>query len=406
MRELTPEVVVADEPLTFLRPADMRDIIARARSVPRRRARILLHGSLDDVMQEMLIVMTRGQYVPPIWNDRSPKSYLLLSGSFKLIRFDESHEVKDCFRLVADEPGEPFFARINRPMWHMCISESPEVVFMETILGPHRGTVFADWAPAPENRPAAVEFFKRICDRCGIPSDPAEPTVISQSRQLDADAINAAVGVALRDTERVLLGPRASYELHHDPRHLVFVLSRYKFVAKMLANRGRVLEVGIGDGLGAVLVAQAGNHVVGLDIEPFAIENTADLSWTRDRIRFATHDMTKDPYVAGGPFDAAYSVDVIEHIPPELERRFMRNIVDSIRSTGCLVIGTPNKSADQYASSEARAQHVNLKTHAALAELMQNYFHNVFMFGMNDEVVHTGFAPMSHYLFALGAHKR
>jgi hypothetical protein len=84
----------------------------------------------------------------------------------------------------------------------------------------------------------------------------------------------------------------------------------------------------------------------------------------------------------------------------------MRNIVDSIGPTGCLLVGTPNQSADQYASANARAQHVNLKTHASLLALMQRYFHNVFMFGMNDEVLRTGFAPMCHYLLAVGAQKR
>mgnify|MGYP007028595943 CR=1 FL=1 len=29
------------------------------------------------------------------------------------------------------------------------------------------------------------------------------------------------------------------------------------------------------------------------------------------------------------------------------------------------------------------------------------FFDNVFLFSMNDEVVHTGFTPMAHYLFAL-----
>ena len=34
------------------------------------------------------------------------------------------------------------------------------------------------------------------------------------------------------------------------------------------------------------------------------------------------------------------------------------------------------------------------------------YFENVFVFGMNDEVVHTGFYPMCHYIFVLGTGKR
>jgi hypothetical protein len=38
-------------------------------------------------------------------------------------------------------------------------------------------------------------------------------------------------------------------------------------------------------------------------------------------------------------------------------------------------------------------------------ELMMEYFENVFMFSMNDEVVHTRFQPIAQYLFALCAGK-
>lgn len=168
MREISPEAVVANDPITLISAADLSNIVARARATPRQRARILLHGSSEEIMQEMLIVMTRGQYVPPIWNNRSPKSYLVLSGSFNLVRFDTSGAIDDCYRLAANDPAKPFFARINEQCWHMSISESPEVVFLETILGPHHGTTFADWAPAP-NSPDAMDFFTEICKQCGVP---------------------------------------------------------------------------------------------------------------------------------------------------------------------------------------------------------------------------------------------
>ena len=35
----------------------------------------------------------------------------------------------------------------------------------------------------------------------------------------------------------VTLGPWTSHSLIHDPKHLAFVLGRYKFVAKMLHGR-------------------------------------------------------------------------------------------------------------------------------------------------------------------------
>src|ERR1035441_10302667 len=39
-----------------------------------------------------------------------------------------------------------------------------------------------------------------------------------------------------------------------DPRHLLFTLARYKFVAKMLTGKNRVLEVGCADAFGTRLV--------------------------------------------------------------------------------------------------------------------------------------------------------
>ena len=214
--------------------------------------------------------------------------------------------------------------------------------------------------------------------------------------------IQADVRSVLEAQPRLVLGSRASHELEKDPRHFLFVLARYKFVAKMLANRGRLLEVGAGDGVGTTLVAQTGNDIVGIDLEPFALAEPIDTRWMRDHITLATHDMVSGPYLDNGrPFDGAYSLDVIEHIPPDQEAEFMENIVRSISDDAVVIIGTPNEFAKVYASKEASSQHINWKSHDALRDTCQRYFRNVFMFGMNDEVLHTGYAPMCHYLFAL-----
>jgi cupin fold WbuC family metalloprotein len=171
VRELTPEVLVADDPLTFVTREDLIGVVARARSVPRKRARILLHTGADDVMQQMMIVMTRGQYVPPHWNSPAAKSYLVLSGSMELARFDNLGNLADHFHLAAEEPGVPFFVRMNQSMWHTCISVSPDVTFLEASTGPYSRTIFADWAPAADGRAAATEFFQRVCSHCGVPSE-------------------------------------------------------------------------------------------------------------------------------------------------------------------------------------------------------------------------------------------
>jgi hypothetical protein len=65
------------------------------------------------------------------------------------------------------------------------------------------------------------------------------------------------------------------------------------------------------------------------------------------------------------------------------------------------VIGSPSLQSQVYASEGSKAGHVNCKDGREFRKVMERYFENVFLFSMNDEVVHTGFAPMAHYLFAL-----
>ena len=79
----------------------------------------------------------------------------------------------------------------------------------------------------------------------------------------------------------------------------------------------------------------------------------------------------------------------------------MTNIAAGLTDSGVLLMGTPNLTADAYASELSRKGHVNLKDQESLRAAVLPHFNNVFMFGMNDEVVHTGFAPMAHYIWAL-----
>lgn len=73
---------------------------------------------------------------------------------------------------------------------------------------------------------------------------------------------------------------------------------------------------------------------------------------------------------------------------------------------GAAVIGMPSLESQDYASPISKQGHVNCKTMPDFKATMERHFHNVFMFSMNDEVVHTGYHKMAHYLIALCAGKR
>ena len=204
------------------------------------------------------------------------------------------------------------------------------------------------------------------------------------------------------DHDEISLGAPSSYSLVNDPKHLSFVLARYKFCAKMLANKKTVMEVGSLDGFGLPLIAQAVDHVYCVDWDERGLESISRrlLPYLKNVTLIHLDLNEKCPNIN---VDAAFSIDVIEHLDPENEHTFIRNVLSCLPSDGVLITGTPNVSASQYASQCSAVQHINLKSMRTLHQLMQEYFDNVFMFGMNDEVLHTGYPQMCHYIWSLAA---
>ena len=213
------------------------------------------------------------------------------------------------------------------------------------------------------------------------------------------------VQVSLRDTKGLTrLGLVTNQVWHDDPRRLLFVLARYKFVSKLLSGKQKVLEVGCGDAFGTRIVLQEVDEICAVDFDPVFIRDVQARMEEEWQFDAKVHDMLSGP--VPGKFDAAYSLDVIEHIPAADEDVFIANLAASLTAEGVLVIGTPSLASQTYASPPSKEGHINCKDQPELKALLLRHFQNVFVFSMNDEVVHTGFYPMAHYLFALCTNKR
>jgi 2-polyprenyl-3-methyl-5-hydroxy-6-metoxy-1,4-benzoquinol methylase len=200
----------------------------------------------------------------------------------------------------------------------------------------------------------------------------------------------------------VMMGPTASHLWRNDPKHLSFLLARYKFCSKILYGRRKVLEVGCGDSFALPLILQAVKSVHGIDFDPLFI-NWAKNQHKKEnnRCSFATVDITRK-FPLGGPYDAVYALDFIEHIQKKQENKVMRNICRVLNDEAVCILGTPNLYSAKFASRDSKKGHINLKNEATLRKLLAIYFKNIFIFSMNDEVVHTGFYPMAHYLLGVG----
>jgi 2-polyprenyl-3-methyl-5-hydroxy-6-metoxy-1,4-benzoquinol methylase len=194
------------------------------------------------------------------------------------------------------------------------------------------------------------------------------------------------------------LGVMTSHAWDVDPKRLGFTLARYKFVAKMLAGRRHVLEVGCSDAFGTRIVVQEVGALTAIDFDPAFVADVNERMDPKWPFICKVHDVTASP---AGNFDAAYSLDVLEHIAPADERRFLTHVAASLGSDGVAIFGTPSLESQAYASEISRAGHVNCKSLLQLKDVLLEYFANVFMFGMNDETLHTGYPAMCHYLLAL-----
>ena len=131
------------------------------------------------------------------------------------------------------------------------------------------------------------------------------------------------------------------------------------------------------------------------------IKKRLDLKWPLEAI---AHDILSEPM--NNQFDGVFSLDVLEHIDESNDNNFLKNVCKSLKEHGTFIVGMPSLESQVYASVASKIGHVNCKSGPDLRDLLKKYFHSVFMFSMNDEVVHTGFFPMSHYLLAVCCDKK
>jgi 2-polyprenyl-3-methyl-5-hydroxy-6-metoxy-1,4-benzoquinol methylase len=195
------------------------------------------------------------------------------------------------------------------------------------------------------------------------------------------------------------LGLMSNQVWQDDPRRLTFTLARYKFVAKMLSGFSHVLEIGCADAFASRIVLQEVGRLTAIDFDPIFVADVQSRLDARWPIEAQVHDMVQGPF--SGEFDGVYALDVLEHVAPQDEDRFLRNANASLTPGAAAIYGMPSLESQAYASAASKAGHVNCKTGVQLKATLSRHFRNVFIFSMNDEVVHTGYYPMAHYLLGL-----
>ncbi|HZU28503.1 MAG TPA: methyltransferase domain-containing protein [Bryobacteraceae bacterium] len=124
--------------------------------------------------------------------------------------------------------------------------------------------------------------------------------------------------------------------------------SRYAWASRFAAGR-RVLDAGCGTGYGSAEIAATAASVVGIDIDPQAVQWAAR-EYPNARCRWAAGSCAGLPF-RDGIFDLVVSFEVIEHLPDQ--GRFLRECSRVLTFGGLLLVSTPNKT--YYTDSRGEA---------------------------------------------------
>lgn len=147
-------VVVGSREIEMVKKAASKD--------PFGRARICLHFSEKDKVQEMIIAMKPDTYVRPHCHKGKSESYHIIEGSMTLVLFDNAGSVTDHIELSL-RPGAQFTYRVPAEVWHTVLVRTP-VVFHETSTGPFRkhGSEFAAWSPGETDTVQVSEYLNKL----------------------------------------------------------------------------------------------------------------------------------------------------------------------------------------------------------------------------------------------------
>lgn len=133
-----PEVEFSAGPVVLITPALIERVRRAAAISPRRRARLCLHHSADDLLHTMLIVLCRGTEIAIHRHSNKAECYHVLSGQMTLRIHDDTGGIVQRIRLGDPATGQNSLCRISAGLWHSVEVETDEVILHESTTGPFR----------------------------------------------------------------------------------------------------------------------------------------------------------------------------------------------------------------------------------------------------------------------------
>jgi cupin fold WbuC family metalloprotein len=135
-----------------------------AENDPLKRARLCLHKSHNDRVQEMVIALCGSSYVRPHRHTDKSEAFHIIEGELAVILFDNAGSITQIIRMGQAHGHYTFMYRLNDNIWHTVVPLSETVVFHESASGPfvEGEGEFAEWSPDYQDTKGIDEYMERL----------------------------------------------------------------------------------------------------------------------------------------------------------------------------------------------------------------------------------------------------
>jgi SAM-dependent methyltransferase len=150
---------------------------------------------------------------------------------------------------------------------------------------------------------------------------------------------------------------------------------RYLLATSFVKDKA-VLDVASGEGYGSNLLAAEARSVVGVDIEPAAVQH-AEAAYARPNLRFLCGPAEEIPIPGQHLFDVLVSFETLEHLSPESQRQFLKEIQRLLRPGGLLLISTPNQPIYSEQNRHQNPFHQHEFSRAEFLRFLKEFFPSI-----------------------------
>lgn len=128
------------------------------------RVRINLHPNNEDLLHEMIIVISPHSYIRPHKHVNKSEAFHIIYGDVDIILFDDYGNITDLLALSTKESKKPFYYRMSEDNFHTLIVRSDLLVVHEITNGPfvENQTVYADFSPKEGDHLRIREWQKSL----------------------------------------------------------------------------------------------------------------------------------------------------------------------------------------------------------------------------------------------------